>query len=433
VTVIPIRWLMAALVLGPGSVTRQQTALELVGGQWFDGEGFVAQTFYSVNGVLTSVRPPQVDSVLDLTGKFVIPPFADAHVHNLNDDASIDDDIKTDLARGVFYAMEMDPAIELSPRVLGRVNKPASVDVIYTQGLVTPSWGVMPDMYRMLARMGRFGKRTTLAQLDGREIFLIDGLPDLEKKWSALAARNHDFIKVIVAFSEEEDLRKNNSTFGAKVPAYSAKPGIAPSVLPQLVRLAHAAGLRVAAHIETAADFRLALRSGVDVIAHLPASWQIGPKTGFRDGSVDHWELTDSDAALAAAQGVVVVTTIVKQPHDPDAATYRQVYRHNLRMLQRHMVRVVIGTDMRGSAVDEVLYIASLDVFDNRTLLNMLTRATAQAIFPGRRIGALRDGYEASFLALDANPIETLDRIRHIAMRVKQGGVIHIPDSTASQ
>jgi hypothetical protein len=38
-------------------------------------------------------------------------------------------------------------------------------------------------------------------------------------------------------------------------------------------------GLRVAAHIETAANFRLALNSGVDLIGHLPAAWQIGAKT----------------------------------------------------------------------------------------------------------------------------------------------------------
>ena len=422
-------WFFAALFMGSASAFGQPTALELSGGYWFDGHGFVAKTFYSVDGMLTSARPGHVDSVLDLTGKFVIPPFADAHVHNLNEEGSIDDDIATDLTDGVFYAMEMDPAIELSSKVLGKVNGPDAVDVIYTHGLVTPSWGVMPDMYRMLAGMGRFGARTTLPELDTREIFLIDDSTDLERKWPALAAKNHDFIKVIVAFSEEEALRKNNPQFGAKVPDYSAKPGIAPGVLRALVERAHRTGLRVAAHIETAADFRLAVRSGVDIIAHLPASWQIGPKTGFTDGSLGHWELTEQDGALARDKQVVVVTTIVKQPDDPDASRYREIYRHNLRLLKRHGVRLVIGTDMRGSAVDEVLYIASLGVFDNRTLLNMLTRATPEAIFPGRKLGALRDGYEASLLALDSNPINTLDGLRRIAVRVKRGHVIHLAGS----
>ena len=71
----------------------------------------------------------------------------------------IDGDIHDDLADGVFYAMEMDPSIELSADTLNRVNRPESVDVVYTQGLVTPSWGIMADMYAMLTKMGRFGDR----------------------------------------------------------------------------------------------------------------------------------------------------------------------------------------------------------------------------------------------------------------------------------
>jgi hypothetical protein len=61
----------------------------------------------------------------------------------------------------------------------------------------------------------------------------------------------------------------------------------------------------------------------------------------------------------------------------------------------------------------------SLGVFDNRTLLNVLTRATPKAIFPTRMIGELRDGYAASFLALDGNPIEKLENIKRISVRVK--------------
>ena len=62
-----------------------QANLELSGGRWWDGEKFVPKTFYSVSRLLTAVRPNHVDSVFDLTGKFVVPPYADAHVHNLAD------------------------------------------------------------------------------------------------------------------------------------------------------------------------------------------------------------------------------------------------------------------------------------------------------------------------------------------------------------
>jgi imidazolonepropionase-like amidohydrolase len=417
----------------PGMPASNQPNLEFLGGRWWDGEKFIATTFYSVNGLFAAVRPNHVDAVLNLDGKFVVPPYADAHVHNLADPKDLDGDIHDDLADGVLYAMEMDPALELSPNVLGRVNKPDSVDVIYTQGLVTPSWGVMADMYTMLAQMGRFGERKTIGQVDTREVFLIDNESDLQQKWPALAAKNHDFIKVIVAFSEEEAKRRGNSQYGGKPPEYSAKAGIEPAVLEQLVQRAHAAGLRVSAHIETAADFRLALNSGVDIIAHLPAAWQIGAKTGFTDGSLEHWKLTPDDARLTTEKGTLVVTTIFKESSDPDAQKYHEVYEHNLHLLTQAGARLILGTDMRGSISDEVHYIASLRVLDNRALLKTLTETTPKAIFPSRKIGELRDGYEASFLALDANPLKDLESIKRISFRVKQGHVIHVTANPRDQ
>jgi imidazolonepropionase-like amidohydrolase len=51
----------------------------------------------------------------------------------------------------------------------------------------------------------------------------------------------------------------------------------------------------------------------------------------------------------------------------------------------------------------------------------MWSEATPRAIFPGRRIGALADGYEASFLALAGDPLEDLANVRRIRLRFKQG------------
>jgi hypothetical protein len=84
-----------------------------------------------------------------------------------------------------------------------------------------------------------------------------------------------------------------------------------------------------------------------------------------------------------------------------------------------------------GSVPEDVLYISSLGVFDNRTLLNVLTRATPKVIFPARKIGELRDGYVASSLALDGNPIDGLENIKRISVRVKEGIVLEVRPSHA--
>ena len=45
-------------------------------------------------------------------------------------------------------------------------------------------------------------------------------------------------------------------------------------------------------------------------------------------------------------------------------------------------------------------------------------------IFPNRRIGKLADGYEASFLVLEGNPLEEPSNLLRISLRVKQGEIL---------
>ncbi|HEX5708528.1 MAG TPA: hypothetical protein VFX96_14590, partial [Pyrinomonadaceae bacterium] len=63
-------------------------------------------------------------------------------------------------------------------------------------------------------------------------------------------------------------------------------------------------------------------------------------------------------------------------------------------------------------------------VFDATTLLRIWTEQTPRTIFPARRVGFLREGYEASFVALDANPLADFAAVRKVALRFKQGHLI---------
>jgi hypothetical protein len=51
---------------------------------------------------------------------------------------------------------------------------------------------------------------------------------------------------------------------------------------------------------------------------------------------------------------------------------------------------------------------------------------SARTIFPTRKIGVLRDGYEASFLVLNGNPIADFNWVRNIQSRFKQGEFIDL-------
>jgi imidazolonepropionase-like amidohydrolase len=78
------------------------------------------------------------------------------------------------------------------------------------------------------------------------------------------------------------------------------------------------------------------------------------------------------------------------------------------------------------SALSEAIALDSLEVFSKGELLRMWCDTSARTIFPTRKIGALREGYEASFLVLEGNPIADFNRIRSIQRRFKQGEFIHL-------
>jgi imidazolonepropionase-like amidohydrolase len=118
-------------------------------------------------------------------------------------------------------------------------------------------------------------------------------------------------------------------------------------------------------------------------------------------------------------------------PNGKDGAFRREQDRlniRNLRLLHQHHVKLALGSDeYRYDTLPEALYIEALGVFDNRTLLNIWCTSTAETIFQKRKIGRLQEGYEASFLALEGDPLRDFSNVTKIKLRVKQGHVLTIP------
>ncbi len=198
-------------------------------------------------------------------------------------------------------------------------------------------------------------------------------------------------------------------------------------MLARVVARAHAAGLRVSTHAETAADFHNALMAEVDEINHLPGFRPERGDWSAYDGA--RYRLSEEDPALAARRRVVVVTTLTSAaarlaaPQAGDRTDeVRATLQHNLEILKKHGAHLAIGSDSYGhTAQAEGLAVETLRVFENLTLLKMWCEATPVAIFPDRKLGALREGHEASFLALPGDPLVDFSHVTRVEFRVKQG------------
>ena len=400
---------------------------QFTGGRWFDGKTFKRKVFYSLNGVLTEKRPNKIDETIDLKDGFVVPPFGDAHTHNFDGAFNLTRQISSYLGDGVFYAKVQTNTLSGARAAAKSVNQPTSVDVAYSHGALTASYGHGVEVYEGLALLRKPGANTPeeVQKLRASKLrendayYIIDTEQDLETKWRKILDGKPDFLKIYLLSTEEYAERKRRTdTVGDR--------GLDPRLVPLIVAKARAAGLRVSAHVDTVTDYRLALAAGVDEMAHLP-----GYYVGLKDDTAKVL-LTEKDARETARRKTWIVPAPIFNEYLNAAEREKTdgALRHNLRLLKRARARLAFGSDRYGSTpVDDVFHLAGLGVFNRLEMLKIWSEETPQTIFPNRKIGKLREGYEANFLVLEVNPLIDFRAVKNIRWRFKQGFVLEVPNT----
>lgn len=380
---------------------------ELKNARWFDGQRLQRGDLYIQDGVFVADRPPKVNRKMDLRGQQVlINPLAEAHNHNLQTVWGWNQFAQTYLDDGVFYAAMLcgDPANVAAVRPLA--DTPAAPDVTFVTACITSG-----DGYPLATLLREPTREAAAAQ---QQLVLLDSPAQAVQQWPAIKARGGPWLRVVLAHSERPELRDQPEMFG--------RLGLKPEVVDTLVSLAHSDGLKVTAHVESAADFDAALAAGVDVIAHLPGY------ANLLGEAPEQFLISDEAAARAARQHTAVITTTAATELfklAPDAlAALRDVQRRNLAKLQAAGVQLLVGSDdFIGTARAEVHALDALGM-DHATLLRLATQDTPRALFPNRRLGCFAPGCEASFLLLGGDPIADLHQIDMPLLRVKQGRLL---------
>ena len=393
---------------------------------WFDGERFVAGTRYSIDGMFVAKPPQAVDRTVELGGRHVVPAYGDAHHHGIDSEEAIDDKITVFLEAGIFYVKNPNVIPDLlTPAVRAKLNGPAGLDVVFANGGLTSPGGHPGPLHAYLASIGVF-RGLGPADMPGRAYFTIADEAELEAQWPRILARHPDFIKTFLLFSE----------------AFEGKPampresgdgvhkGLDPRVLAAIVRKAHAARMRVSTHIDTARDFENAVDAGVDEVNHLP---QPDPRYS---PDLSAYVITREVARKAAERGITVVTTAsTTERLSPSLPVTWRIpmrfnQRQNLERLADAGVKIAIGSDgISGerrfvTARDEVKFIADHRLLTPLQILRAWSIETPKTIFPDRKLGELRPGFEANFLVLNGDPLDDPENLHRIGIRVKSGVVL---------
>jgi imidazolonepropionase-like amidohydrolase len=395
----------AAPILSAPLSAQPLSAIGVTGAHWWNGSTFVAGDVHIRDGRFVR-RADRNARLLDFSGCYLIPPFADAHNHGLGtgDEARDREMIARYRRDGVLY-MQSHGNFPLTAADRQRLGLGASdgIDASLAQGSITGVGGHSMGMIRdRLLPTGWFPGQT-IESLDNKRFYQIDSLTDLQAKWPLVRAAQGDIVKFFLYNSSQHAARRAD-------PAFFGRRGIDPALATPIVKLAHEAGLRASAHVVDVDDYRTALAAGADIIAHVP-----------RDGL-----LTEADARQARDQGAVVITTcgFLARIAGDERQQVIETQKRNLTMLRQAGLHLAIGSDdPADTSGGEVAHLHGLGVFSWAELLAMWTDSTPRAIFPDRRIGRIADGFEASFLALEGNPLEDWSSTKRIRVRVKLGHV----------
>ena len=377
----------------PPFVASAPLNLMLKNAQWFDGQGFKRGTLYVVDGKFTLQKPKRVNRSMDLKNQFLIPPLAEAHNYNLQNDWGASNFTARYMQDGVFYAaMLCDDPANADP-LRERFKTPETPDVLFVTACITSSDG------QPLPALVATSPGKTKADFIDKAVIVMDKPEDVDRKWPLVAARKTDVLRLMLG--------------------YSGRQGLTPETATALTARAHKEGLRVFAHVETAADFNAALRAGVDVIDHVPGYANILGEPP------DRFALNAESIALAIKQNTAVVTGLAASSLFKLKPAQAELFKQNLQVLKAAGVTLLAGSDFfNGTVLTEIRALSASGVFSNAELLKMATITTPRALYPKRQIACFEEGCEASFLLLAQDPLKDIDAAMQPLLRVKQGRLL---------
>src|SRR5215472_14924522 len=397
-------------------------AKALVNGKWFTGKDFKSTTFYAVHGVLTKQKPSGPVEIVDLQGGYVVPAFGDAHSHFPSSEQNFETANRAFLQAGTFYVLNAGGDADKENPLRSRLGTTTTVDVVFAHSVFTCPGGHPKPYLEYLNEHGtESGVPFAKTKLEDHYFRMIDSVADIDQQWPQFLSTKPDFVKLIFVFSELYQFSDGSEK----------SMGLRPELAAELVHRAQTAGLRTGAHIEDAADFHNAVAAGVDMAMHLPAFPDpLDRQAAYRNKA--NWEerytISAPDIEFAARRGITVVTTAAAlsaenfENPNPLAALnenekrFRRIMIQNLKGLKEGRVTLAVGSDTKpGSGVlKEIDFLKDANVFSNLELLKMWSETTPRAIFPQRKIGALREGYEANFLVLAGSKIEDFGQVKTI-------------------
>jgi imidazolonepropionase-like amidohydrolase len=347
------------------------------------------------------VRAPANAQIIDLSGKWLLPGYIDAHVH-FNDFEWA----RRALRFGVTTArtMGIDHFIDIEIRDAHKKGRSDLPEVL------AGGYQVRPDVFDAFPSFIK--DFPELADMKPR----VAGTANVRRLVKALASRGVDHIKLLAserAGTPDTDPRKRTFT---------------DEEIAAIVDEATKARLKVTAHAHVDEAAAAAVRAGVSSIEH--GTW-----------------LSDKTLRLMKSRGTWFVSNIFNAP---TVAYLHSIFPLNPVLVERRRtmwplaaevtkraykmgVPVVAATDItygsqfdsgQATIADNAAGLAEIGV-PKMEAIKAITSKAAKLLEIDRRTGAIRRGLEADMVVLGADPLSSIEALKNIRMIINDGRVVY--------
>ena len=379
-----------------------------------------------ITDIVTEVPKSPDMEVVDLEGRYIMPGLINMHVHlagngkpqkkQRDNEKLVKTLMGTALSRAVAYKVVSDFA---------RTELLSGVTTIRTVG-------GLGDFDTRLRDEIAAGKRVGPRILAANEGISVPG----GHMAGSVAVAAHSIDEALKqlehAGNEKVDLVKLMITGGVLDAKEKGVPGelkMKPEMVKAVCDRAHAAGYKVAAHVESPEGVKVALANGVDSIEH-------GAKPD------------DEMIRLFKEKNAFLCTTI--SPAVPYAlfdrsltnATEVEQYNGNIvfdgivecaRVALANDIPVVLGNDVGCPWITqydfwrELCYFHKYTGVSNAFALYTATKRSAELAGIGDITGSIEKGKCADMIVTKDNPLDRLEALRHVDMVIARGRVIYSP------
>ena len=380
--------LFALFLVGCSNPTKYDIVIQNVG--LFDGYQDMGAINIAINGdsvaAITS-EELKSDSLIDGTGKYVVPGLVNAHVH-----ASTIEQLQEGFPHGILTLLNMHTGLEERELEWKKISQDSTgFSILYGSGHAATVPGGHPNQF-------------------SPDMETINDSLSIQNWVNHRIEKNVDYIKII---------REHHEWMG-----YPPLPTLSFEQIKQIIDYAHNKGFKVVVHANTIEEMVNIAKFKPDGFVHM----------------IDYKEnlpVSDSYYQALKESGVFIITTggLSLKPMDDAPPFVVEWVTNNLLDSQQRAeiikkyhengIMLVVGTDAQDGQMNfGEDYFLELDLYkmaglSNVEILKAATGNSAKAF--DLSIGELKVGSNANFVILDDNPINNLSNLKKVAQVWKNG------------